>query len=437
MENRIVIIGAGPCGLGAAYRLQELGYTNWQIYERNNYVGGLSASFKDDVGFTWDIGGHVLFSHFEYFDRLIEKLLKNDYKEHERRAYIRIMDRWVPYPFQNNIRYLPVQQAWECLLGLLGTNPREVGNFREWIMARFGKGIAKYFMSPHNEKIWSHPLEEMSYNWIGERVSVVNVRRILANCLLRRDDISWGPNNMFRFPRVGGTGEIFRRLLAYVKERLVLSADVARIDVNRKELALTNGTKVSYDVLINTMPLDRFVTLAALEELSKAAGQLKHNSVLIVGLGFKRSASSDKCWVYFPENNSPFYRMTYFSNYSPGNVPSSDYTSLMCETAYSESKPYKKDSVIEDTIAGLINTGIIAAEDKKYIVSKYLIEADYAYPIPTLERDSALGLIQPFLKEKDVYSCGRFGAWKYEAGNMDHCLMQGKEAVDEILGATE
>lgn len=108
MDNlKIVILGAGPCGLGAAYRLNELGYKDWQIYEKNNYVGGLAASFKDDKGFTWDIGGHVIFSHYEYFNRLLAKLLGRDYIEHQRKAYIRIMNRWVPYPFQNNIRYLP------------------------------------------------------------------------------------------------------------------------------------------------------------------------------------------------------------------------------------------------------------------------------------------------------------------------------------------
>ena len=52
MAGKIIIIGAGPSGLGAAYRLRELEYKDWQIYEKNDYVGGLSASFKDDKGFT-------------------------------------------------------------------------------------------------------------------------------------------------------------------------------------------------------------------------------------------------------------------------------------------------------------------------------------------------------------------------------------------------
>jgi protoporphyrinogen oxidase len=63
-EPRFVILGAGPTGLGAGYRLKELGRRNFTLYDRNPYVGGLAHSFTDEKGFTWDIGGHVMFSHY-------------------------------------------------------------------------------------------------------------------------------------------------------------------------------------------------------------------------------------------------------------------------------------------------------------------------------------------------------------------------------------
>ncbi|NJR12805.1 NAD(P)-binding protein [bacterium] len=87
-QPKIVILGAGPTGLGAAYRLNELGYTNWAIYERNNYIGGLATSFQDDAGFIYDIGGHVMFSHYEYFDKLVDKLLGDEYTEIQREAWV-------------------------------------------------------------------------------------------------------------------------------------------------------------------------------------------------------------------------------------------------------------------------------------------------------------------------------------------------------------
>ncbi len=79
-ENpRIVIIGAGPTGLGAGYRLNELGYDDWVILEANDYVGGLATSFTSENGFTYDIGGHVMFSHYPYYDDLVDKLMGPDY----------------------------------------------------------------------------------------------------------------------------------------------------------------------------------------------------------------------------------------------------------------------------------------------------------------------------------------------------------------------
>src|SRR5665647_543861 len=112
---KILILGAGPCGLGAAYHLNKLGYNDWQIFDRNDYVGGLSASFVDNSGFTWDVGGHVLFSHFDYFDQAVEEALGNAYYEHQRESWVRILQSWVPYPFQNNVRHLPHDALQECL----------------------------------------------------------------------------------------------------------------------------------------------------------------------------------------------------------------------------------------------------------------------------------------------------------------------------------
>ena len=80
MQVDYLIIGAGPTGLGAARRLAELGCRSFAVLEKNAYAGGLAASFKDDKGYTWDIGGHVAFSHYEYFDRLLDVQLRSDWQ---------------------------------------------------------------------------------------------------------------------------------------------------------------------------------------------------------------------------------------------------------------------------------------------------------------------------------------------------------------------
>lgn len=445
MSKRIIIIGAGPTGLGAAYRLNELGYKNWKIYEKNNYLGGHASSHKDNNGFIWDEGGHVLFSHYKYFDDFIEKMLGDDYLEHMRESWIRIMDLWIPYPFQNNIRYLPEDAQVKCLMGLINAQNQDGKgsvDFKEWIAQTFGEGIAEYFMYPYNFKVWATPLELMDKKWIAERVSVVDIQRIIENIIYKRDDVNWGPNNKFKFSLYGGTGEIYRRLEPYIVGHLAYGKELFELDIKKKEVMFRDGSIDKYDLLINTSPLDILVekTRSIPQKLKDEARKgLKHSGMFVVGIGIRKRLESNKCWMYFPEEVAPFYRVTYFSNYSPNNVPEGrvdNYCSLMCEVSYSEFKKEKKETIVEETIKGLINTKMLGEEERGLIVSEYLMDVDYAYPTPTLERDKALNIIQSYLMKRGIYSRGRFGAWKYEIGNMDHSVMQGKETVDFILEGT-
>jgi protoporphyrinogen oxidase len=435
-----LILGAGPTGLGAAYHMNRCGLPGWRIFERNPHIGGLSASFVDDKGFTWDVGGHVLFSHYDNFDRAVEEALGGDYYHHLRESWVRILNSWVPYPFQNNIRHLPTSALRECLAGLrnLRANPADAGNFREWMDAIFGEGIVRYFMEPYNRKVWGVPLETMGKEWLGERVSVVDLDRVMKNIADRKDDVNWGPNNRFKFPKFGGTGAIFDGIARPFRNQISFDHTLTSVDLEAKEVIFANGHRERYNVLINTTPLDSFIgkCVSVPDAVRDAARELVHNGGLIVGLGFAGKRADPKCWMYFPEFNSPFYRVTNFSNYSPHNVPNGDvgnYFSLMCETTYSPHKPVDKERIIEDTIQGLINSGMITEEERGRIVSSYLIDIPYSYPVPTLGRDRALGIIQPWLESKGVYSRGRFGAWKYEVGNMDHSFMQGVEVAERIL----
>ena len=90
-------------------------------------------------------------------------------------------------------------------------------------------------------------------------------------------------------------------------------------------------------------------------------------------------------------------------------------------------------TVIDETIAGLVNTKMITDADRDDIVDAYLIEREYTYPIPSIERDDALRTIHPYLESRDIFSRGRFGAWRYEVGNMDHSVAQGVEWVNRVI----
>jgi len=441
-QKKIVIIGAGPTGLAAGYRLKELGHNNFRILEARDKVGGLASSETNANGFTYDIGGHVLFSHYEYFDRLFDKLMGNDYQELQREAWVWMFNRWLPYPFQNNIKYLPKPVILECVMGLIEAQkkPLDVSrfqNFEDFIHGVFGSGIAKYFMMPYNFKVWAHPPKMLNKEWIGQRVSVVDIKKVLGNVILDRDDAGWGPNATFKYPRFGGTGGLFERMRPFVNDNLRTNADVVGIDTEKKEVVTSDGTRESYDELLSTMPIDILVSRmngAVPDSIKDEAKRLRHSGSLIVGVGIRQPAPSTRCWMYFPEDNCPFYRLTYLSNYSPEVVPdASTHYSILAEISRSDFKEEDADCIIEETIQGLINTKMISQCDVQDIVDTHLIERDYTYPVPGLERDEALGAIHPFLESHNIYSRGRFGAWRYEVGNMDHSVAQGVEWVNRVV----
>src|SRR5207344_3075195 len=153
----------------------------------------------------------------------------------------------------------------------------------------------------------------------------------------------------------------------------------------------------------------------------EAAGDLKHTEGLFVGIGVAEPCPSTKCWMYFPEADSPFYRVTYLSNYSPNVTPGPGDFSLLAEVSASPYKVENTDDVVERTIAGMVSSRLLTPEQaESKIVSRQVVRVPYSYPVPTISRDKALAVIQPWLMENSVYSRGRFGAWRYEIGNTDH-----------------
>jgi protoporphyrinogen oxidase len=440
---KVLILGAGCTGLGAAYRLHELGHTDFLVLEQNGYPGGLATSFVDQEGFTWDIGGHVQFSHYDYFDQLMEKALGAAWLDHLRQSYIWIRERFVPYPFQNNIRHLPQEELASCLRGLIAARQNGKANpkdFEEWILHSFGKGIADLFLFPYNTKVWACPLGQMSYQWIGERVASVDLARITENILMERDDPAWGPNNTFRFPLRGGTGAIWRAVESLIPARnFRYHTQVVKVDPDTRTVVTSAGDEFEFDVLISTLPLDILAALTGDRELISEAAQLRYSGTHVVGIGVHGVVPDrlrEKNWLYFPENDSPFYRVTVFSNYSPHNVPGKGFWSLMAEVAESPFRPVDDSAIVNDVLQGMRNTRLLGAGDK--VASTWHFFAPHGYPIPTIDRDAHLNQMQSRLKNWGILSRGRFGAWRYEVGNQDHSCMQGVEAADSALyGAPE
>ncbi|KAG9600485.1 Udp-Galactopyranose mutase in complex with Udp, partial [Aureobasidium melanogenum] len=364
---------------------------------------------------------------------------------------------------------LPKEEQVKCIDGMIdaamearvsNTKPKD---FDEWIVRMMGEGIADLFMRPYNYKVWAVPTTKMQCQWLGERVAAPDLKTVTKNVILNKTAGNWGPNATFRFPAEGGTGGIWIAVANTLpKEKTMYGphATVTKVDADAHTVTLKDGTSIKYGKLISTMSVDFLTEAMGNHDLHQLSKGLFYSSTHVIGVGIRGHRPErigDKCWLYFPENDCPFYRATIFSNYSPHNQPvatkklatmqladgsapestglnEGPYWSIMLEVSESTMKPVDADNLLKDCIQGLVNTEMLQPKDE--IVSTYHRKFDHGYPTPSLEREGVLKELLPKLKDMDIYSRGRFGAWRYEVGNQDHSFMQGVEAVDAIVNGS-
>eukprot|EP01006_Ploeotia_vitrea_P027747 TRINITY_DN60518_c0_g1_i1.p1 TRINITY_DN60518_c0_g1~~TRINITY_DN60518_c0_g1_i1.p1 ORF type:complete len:1192 (-),score=101.36 TRINITY_DN60518_c0_g1_i1:204-3779(-) len=440
-KSKIVIIGAGIGGTCAATRLQELGVSNWEILEADTHSGGLAQSFPDDKGFIWDIGVHVLFSHFGFFDYLLDYSLPDKEWTYHWRAS-KSFHTWgdgvyIEYPFQNNLYKLPIDELLYCMTGLIDAvvhkNTTKPANYREWLLQSFGEGVSNTFMIPYNSKVWAHPPEEMNSKWVGERVATPNLKAIVKNTLLQQDAPSWGPNAIFRYP-MNGTGAIWEQVFAELpQEKVRFNKRVSEVAPGRVKTA--DGLELKYDALISTMPMETLYGLLSDKIPKPKISGFKHQTVNLVGVGIKGELPSvlrGTHWLYFAEEKFVFYRVTILSNFSPRMVPSEGHYSLLAEVSESIGHRHvNHEKLAEQVIEGYKLAGMLTEEGE--VVSVWRLRRDYGYPVPYVDRDADVHAIDDVIKKFNIWSRGRFGGWKYEVANQDHTCAQGVEAADAAV----
>jgi protoporphyrinogen oxidase len=439
-----LIIGAGPVGLGAATRWMQVHGEGCLVVESSEWPGGLAASFRDSKGFTWDLGSHLQFSHYEYYDVVLKNAMPADtWNERVRVTEVWFDGQFIPYPFQLNLHRLQPQQRWECVEGLLtraaSTNGSAV-DFGSWCKSTFGAGITQHFMRPYNEKLWACPLGLMASSWIADRVAVPEIDSVLRGICLQQDSTVWGPNAEFRYPKSGGSGTVWEAVASQLPIGTIrYGVSVKSIDAEKRIATFTDGSSCRFESCISAIPLTKLHHILGRPEELQSVTELRANSTHVVGVGLQGTPSEhlkSQCWSYFPDAHIPFYRLTVMSNLSRNNAPmDSDHWSLMSEVSEPAGETLNESDVRRSVTSALEELGFIQSDA---IVNVWHRRLEMGYPVPTVDRDTILRPLNSWLESHDIYSRGRFGAWKYEVSNQDHCFMQGVEVVNRILhGQTE
>jgi UDP-galactopyranose mutase len=427
MNKQPIILGGGLAGLSACYHGKGI------IYEQNETVGGHAKSHTYD-GFTFDEGIHVLHTKNEYVLDLLKKTGANlDVRKRE--AWIVSHGVLTRYPFQANTYGLPTNIVKDCLLGFIENdfNDRvKVMNYEDWLYFMFGKGIAEHFMISYSQKFWGTHPRELTTDWVDIRHPRPSLEEVIDGALHDQKK-SFGVNAEFRYPKKGGFGAIAQSLARICKDRIKCGMKVTNIDVQRKEIEFNNSSLVQYKDIISTIPLPDLLALIsdAPHEVRGAVKKLRTNSIFVVNIGINRPNISDKHWIYFLEKEFSFFRISFPVNKSNSMVPKGT-SSISAEIAYGNDNvlPVNKDEISIRVINDLKETGIILKDDE--ITFTDTIDIKYGYVIYDKKRKDAVNIIHKYLRNKNIFPCGRYGDWAYYWS--DDAILSGKKAAKEVNG---
>ena len=454
--DRVVVIGAGPAGLTAAYMLSKQGY-QVTVLEADDIVGGISrtAEYK---GYRFDIGGHRFFTKIDPVQALWEELLAADFISVPRMSRIHYDGKYFDYPLKaaNALKGLGLWNAvrivWSYLDAQLNPSLREE-NFQEWVTNRFGRRLYEIFFKTYTEKVWGIPCTEIRAEWAAQRIQSLSLARaILSSAALnRRSTAIKSLISEFRYPRLGPgqMWEAARDRVEALGNRVHMRHYASAIETEcdpatgvRRVIAVTATTvagerRFPADHVVSTMPvrsLVRALVPEAPSEVLQEAGGLRYRDFIVVALILDREDLFPDNWIYIHTPGVKVGRIQNFNNWSRAMVPEAGRTCLGLEYFC-----FKDDGLWSSPDPELIalasreleSLGLARADE---VVDGTVIRMPKAYPIYDAEYRRRLDRVREFIDPiPNLHTVGRNGMHKYN--NQDHSMLTAMMAVWNMQGA--
>lgn len=446
--NQVIVIGAGPAGLTAAYELLKQGVKPI-VLEKSHTVGGLART-ENYKGYRVDMGGHRFFTKVEEVQALWQEILGEDFLRRPRLSRIYYNGKYFYYPlrFFNALSGLGMIESALILLSYIRSqlfpHPREE-TFEEWVSNRFGPRLYRIFFKTYTEKVWGIPCSEIKAEWAAQRIRGLSLPAAVLNAILKPKSGSIKTLiDEFHYPR-HGPGMLWQRAKEMVEARggeVRLHSEVIRVEHDRTQVTgvstRRNGREehLSGNALISSMPISELIQRLdppAPAEVRQGAAQLSYRDFLTVALIVKRPDVFPDNWIYIHSPEVQVGRVQNFKNWSPEMVPDPSRTCLGLEyfcNAGDALWNLSDAELIELGVRELERIGLVqAAEVEEGVVFRQT----KAYPVYTGEYQAHLDRIRQYLARfPNLQTVGRNGLHMYN--NQDHSMLTAILAVRNLMG---
>ncbi len=444
-HQHVVIIGAGPAGLTAAYELMKHDITTTVLEKDPTYVGGLARTVEHN-GYRFDIGGHRFFSKNQEVEDLWTEILGSEMLTRGRLSRIYYRGRYFAYPIKaaNALWNLGPIEAVRCIASYAYARVRPVRNPRsleDWVRNQFGWRLYSIFFKTYTEKVWGISTKELSADWAAQRIKSLDLWLVLKSALLprrrpaNRGDLVTTLIDRFRYPRFG-PGQMWERVAEIHREKgrpVLLSRAVERIkhDGGRVTSVVTKTAGGQTEEhrgsdYISSMPIRELVSRldpAAPEQVRKAADSLSYRDFISVAVMIDRADVFPDNWIYIHDPSVKVGRIQNFKNWSPDMVPDQSKTCLGLEYFCFEGDGLwtaTDDALVEQARKELAQLGICRPEE---IFDGVVVRQRKAYPVYDDVYQAKVDVVRDYMREHltNLHLVGRNGMHKYN--NQDHSMM--------------
>ena len=444
----VIILGAGPAGLTAAYELTKMGLKS-TIVEAEGVVGGLACTVHHK-GYRFDIGGHRFFTKVVAVEKLWHEILGEDLLTRPRLSRIYYNGKFFSYPLKplNALRNLGLGETFRCICSygwaqLSPEYPEE--SFAAWVSNRFGRRLYNIFFRTYTEKVWGIPCSEIQAEWATQRIAGLSLFATLRQAIF--------PDG----PAIRASGEITKKLVEgffYPRHGPGMMWDRVQEMIERRGSRLLLNTPVKHvhwepgrvravEVDSITLTGDQFLSSIAVRDLVEslspppppnvltAARRLEYRDFLTVALIVRCKDVFPDNWIYVHDPSVKLGRIQNFKNWSSEMVPDAEKTCLGLEYFCSQG-----DDIWERSDCELIELGTREIEALGFVARRDVIDGRVvrmkkAYPVYDRQYGQALAEVRNFLDTlTNLQLVGRNGMHRYN--NQDHSMLTAMLAARNI-----